>query len=199
MLISHRYKFIFVHVQKTGGTSITAALAKYCDESDFEFLRRHNLDQHAYASDAIRVLGRETWDSYFTFAFERNPWDKCLSLYYYQLQNWSVYRKPFRPQRPTFQQWFYPFGMMVKKLTPSIDMYSHKGEICVDFVGRFERLREDFAEVCQRIGLPPTELPQENKSELRESRGYREHFSPPMRKRIERIYRREIEAFGYSF
>ena len=32
--------------------------------------------------------------------------------------------------------------------------YVEDGELCVDFVIRYERLAEDLAEVCRRVGLP---------------------------------------------
>jgi len=199
VLISQRHKFIFVHVQKTGGSSVWRALAPFCDPADFELMQRHRLHSHSPASQVIEALGRDIWDEYFTFAFERNPWDKCLSLYYYQLQNWERYRKPFRPRQPTFRQWFYPYGFLVKKMRPSIKMYSVDGRPCVRFLGRYERLAEDFAEVCRRIGIPAVQLPVANKSKLRETGDYRPHFTEPMRRRVERVFRREIELLGYSF
>lgn len=199
MLISHRHKFIFVHVQKTGGSSIWRALAPLCDPSELTLAERSGLHSHSPASEIIRVVGRDVWDSYFTFAFERNPWDKCLSLYYYQLQNWHRYRKPFRPRQPTFRQWFYPYGLLPKKLKPSSCMYSENGKMCVKFLGRYERLADDFAEVCRRIGLGSVTLPVANKSQLRREPGYREHYTEPMRRRVERVFHREIELLGYSF
>ena len=199
MLISHRHKFIFVHVQKTGGSSIWRALAPFCDPSDFALMQRYWLHSHSTATQIMRVVGRQIWDDYFTFAFERNPWDKCLSLYYYQLQNWHRYRKPFRPRNPTFRQWFYPYGFLVKKMRPSFEMYSDEGQICVKYLGRYERLQEDFAEICQRIGLGKVDLPVSNKSQLRTDPGYREHYTTPMRRRVERVFHREIELLGYSF
>ena len=199
MLISQRHKFIFVHVQKTGGSSIWRALKPFCDASDFALIERHGLSSHATAGQIIEAVGREVWDEYFTFAFERNPWDKCLSLYYYQLQNWDRYRKLFRPRNPTFRQWFYPYGFLRKKLKPSIRMYSEHGQPCVKFLGRYERLAEDFTEICRRIGIGPVNLPVRNKSRLRQGSDYRPHFTEPMRRRVERVYHREIELLGYSF
>jgi hypothetical protein len=162
-------------------------------------MQRYRLHSHSTASQIIRVVGRQVWDDYFTFAFERNPWDKCLSLYYYQLQHWHRYRKPLRPRNPSFRQWFYPYGFLVKKMRPSFDMYSEDGQISVKYLGRYERLAEDFGEICRRIGLSGVELPIFNKSQLRTDPGYRDQYTAAMRHRIERVFHREIEVLGYSF
>lgn len=197
MLISHRHRFIFVHVQKTGGTSVTAALYRFCDQEAIDQARRGGLLVHSTAQDIIRVFGREVWDSYFTFAFERNPWDKTLSMYYANLE--SGYNKILRPRKPSFRQWMYPFGIWPKKLKPSIDLYSLDGQVAVDYLGRYERLHEDFAAICQRIGLEGVDLPHRNPSQLRNDAKYREHYTPWLRRRVEQVYAREIDALQYAF
>src|SRR4026209_3030482 len=98
MLISHRHRFIFIHVPKTGGSSVTAALRPFCEPETLETARQRGLKVHSTARDVIRAFGRDVWESYFTFALERNPWDKCLSLYFSHLQN--GYRKFMRPRQP---------------------------------------------------------------------------------------------------
>ena len=199
MLLSHRHKFIFVHIQKTGGTSITAALKPYCDATALAQIKESGLAVHSGAAEIIQVLGRDMWDEYFTFCFERNPWSKCLSLYLYQLEHWDWYRKPLRPRRPTFWQWFYPFGLWRKKLKPSFDQYSVDGQIAVDFLGKYENLKDDFAAVCKQIGLPNVELPHRNKSKLGNTFEYRRQYTARMRRRIGRIFHREISLLRYSF
>lgn len=199
MLLSHRHKFIFVHVQKTGGTSVMQALRPFCDPHALEEIARAGLPAHASAKQIIDVFGRALWDEYFTFAFERNPWDKCVSLYYYQLAHSHRYSKPLRPRNPTFAQWLYPFGFWPKKLKPSFERYEVDGQVGVKFLGSFENLAADFAEICRRIGLENVSLPLANKSRLRTEGGYRQHYSERLRKRIARVFHREIALRGYTF
>ncbi len=199
MLLSHKYKFIFVHIQKTGGTSVATALRPYCEEQALAQVREAGLTAHSGAEQIVEALGRNMWDEYTTFCFDRNPWAKCLSLYFYQLQYWDRYRKPFRPRQPTFRQWFYPFGVWSKKLKPSFAQYSIGQELAVDYLGKYENLQEDFARVCQQIGLPDVRLPHRNKSKMRTTENYRGQYTSSMRRRVGRVFHREIELLDYSF
>ena len=87
-IVSNKYRFIFIHIPKTGGTSIAepdyeggnGALAGYLGEQDYAqagHIRAVGLKQRIGAS----------WDQYFKFAFVRNPWDRLVSLYHYFLQD----------------------------------------------------------------------------------------------------------------
>ena len=69
-MISHEHKFIFVQINKTGGTSVRHALLP---ESG-----RENVHQFAqfYKKHCPKVF-----DKYFKFAFVRNPWDRVVSQY----------------------------------------------------------------------------------------------------------------------
>ena len=61
--------FTFVHIQKTGGTSIRVALG----------LPKVPPGKHWSAARHRAALGREEWERRFTFAFVRNPWDRLVS------------------------------------------------------------------------------------------------------------------------
>jgi Sulfotransferase family len=87
---------VFVHVWKTGGTSVTRCLQDELAIASLrgavgvaERLRRSfryrvmnapRLGKHAYAIDVRRSVGAE-FDRLFSFAFVRNPWDWLVSLY----------------------------------------------------------------------------------------------------------------------
>ena len=198
MLISHQHRFIFIHVQKSAGNSIIAALEPHC-EIAAEELNRRGFPRHAHAAQVRDAVGKRVWDTYFKFAIERNPWDKVLSSYYYQLQNWNRFRKWYRHPWPTFDQWIYPFGFWPKSLPSSFPMYSLVGRPAVDYVGRYETLEQDFATICRQIGLPQLGLPLENRSALRPATSYRDAYTSRTRRRVARVYHREIEHFGYAF
>ena len=106
VIASHQHRFIFLKTRKTAGTSVEIALSKVCGPDDIiteispedEALRREAggrppqnfqsppLPRKAYnhmGAKAVRELvGEQTFDDYFTFAIERNPWDAVVSLYF---------------------------------------------------------------------------------------------------------------------
>ena len=83
MLISHDHKFIFIHIGKTGGTSIERVLCDYLGKNleDTEKAPDGEWWKHIWARGMRRRVGEKVWDDYFTFAFVRNPFDMVLSLY----------------------------------------------------------------------------------------------------------------------
>jgi len=86
MLLSNRYQFLFVHIAKTGGTSIRGALQRYrwrdpyylpqWVASKMSGLTGHRsaikLPRHCKAITAQEMLPRDTYNALFKFAFVRN-------------------------------------------------------------------------------------------------------------------------------
>ena len=80
-------------------------------------------------------------------------------------------------------------------------MFQHKlvtdldGKVRLDFIGRFERLEEDFKKLCGKIGLNVS-LPHLNQSQHRD---YRSYYTPELRDRVGEFFKRDVELFGYTF
>ncbi|RME94688.1 MAG: hypothetical protein D6773_19320 [Alphaproteobacteria bacterium] len=145
--------------------------------------------EHMPAWRVRTYVGEEIWASYYKFSFERNPWDRQVSWYYYKTKS--------KPVRPSFEK----FNADKRKAyVENFDLYSIDGEPCLDFIGRYESLEEDFASVLAAIGLKgKVTLPRANRSEARDERSYREYFDEALRDKMADWYAREIALFGYSF
>lgn len=96
MIISHSRKFIFVHVRKTAGESITEALTPYLASTDLTIgttfrgkvaarihPKRTPFNKHTQARFLRSHLPQDVWTPYFKFAFVRNPVDRTQSFYRY--------------------------------------------------------------------------------------------------------------------
>ena len=179
--------FEFVHINRTGGTSIVKALGL-----PFE---------HKTALEIIGRMGQAQWDKRFSFAFVRNPWDKVVSHYHHRVQinltELGVKTIPFntwvgetyRDQNPAY----YDPPLM---FAPQLDWISGQdGALLVDFVGRFERLEADFSAVAGRIGRSVS-LPHLNSSIHKR---YREYYNDEAATIVAAWFRNDIDAFGYTF
>ena len=216
MLLSHQKKFLFVHIAKTGGTSVRAALQKHrwrdpyyapiWIASKLSGLVNHEvgikLPRHAKAIAAKEMLPRDFYESLFKFAFVRNPWDLQVSSYHHirrerpQLlmpnETFEQFlRRKLDPSRP----WQYHIDTSI---TPQSDyLVDLKGNLIVDFIGHYETLQQDFDECCRRIGIPKIELPHRRKADDRLA--YRDYYTPETQALVTKAFARDIEILGYEF
>jgi hypothetical protein len=102
MLVSHRARAIFVHIQKTAGSSIEAALRDHDPEAGPHLVGGR---RHVHAVELRDVVGPDVWGRYFKFAFVRNPWDRLLSWYQMcvQAQQPNAFCRYVRDGFPTFE------------------------------------------------------------------------------------------------
>ncbi len=69
------------------------------------------------------------------------------------------------------------------------------GNVIVDFIGKFEKLEEDFGKVCEKIGVK-AELSKSNKSNHGH---YQNYYNDETKNKIGKIYEKDIAMFGYTF
>ena len=215
MLVSHTHKFVFIHIYKTAGTSVAKALAPYNvsphKRRTARLLKRLRAPfpptwdpglsvDHKTAIESRDRLGAETFDDFFSFSFVRNPWDWQFSLYQYVLRNADHAQHDHFLQMGSFNryvQWLCEDEVAHRDDRCQSDfLCNEQGELMVDFVGRFESLASDFADVCQRIGIKAT-LPRLNSS--RDRVDYRSRCNDRSAELIAIRYASDIERFGYRF
>jgi hypothetical protein len=140
---------------------------------------------HMPASLVRERIGAEAWESMFRFCFERNPWDKAISFYFWRTRRLDV--------RPSFEEWATTPGSLVSERS----LYMIDGALAVDFVGRYETLDTDLQTALDRVGVrAPGPLPRA-KSEHRPT-GARTPISEAADAVIRREFAWEIEHFGYT-
>lgn len=205
-MVSHKHKFIFVHVPKTAGNSIQNHLIEYSEDNIkvSEAQAQYNIDSKSYldrfeirSSDEKFKIHKHTtlnqyyvkWreeyediEGYFKFGVIRNPWDRAISYYFWKGHK-SFNKRKF--MNDLFQRscadYFY------------VEKYKdHK----LDYVIRFENLQEGFNTVCDRIGIPQQQLPFANKSKHKH---YTEYYDEETKQIVAKKYARDIDYFEYKF
>lgn len=217
MLLSLKHNFLFVHIAKTGGTSIRQSLLRQQWNDPYRiplFLcsrisrwTGHKLGikfpRHAKAIAAQEMLPRELYDQLFKFAFVRNPWDL-------QVSSWHHLRR----ERPHLVEHCKSFSEFIRyKLDPEREYQFHidtsiewqsdylidlHGKLIVDFVGRYEHLAENYLEVCERIGIKPPKLLHKREAKDRD-KDYRSYYDADTAERVARYFEPDISRFDYQF
>lgn len=201
MIISHKYKFIFIKTYKTAGTSLEAYLSDCCGESDvvtdiYPPVPGHrprnagSFYNHMPAFEVRRMVGASAWDTYFKFCVERNPWDKALSFYWMER-----FRNGGQLNIDTFLE--------RDQIGINWPLYTDEtaARLIVDRILQYESLEDELARLFGELGVPWSgALGYRAKSEYRQDRRpYREVLTPHQAGIITKRFAKEIEQHGYQF
>lgn len=187
-----RWRCVFIHVPKTAGSSVARAL--------FGAESRHV----PYVEYETANPGK--FHAYFKFAFVRNPWDRLVSAYFFLRDGgmnavdgeWSTRHMAHHDNFGEFVR----NGLSDRAIAdfPHFLPQSHfiadaRGQVMVDFVGRYENLAGDFGSIARRLGLA-CPLPRSNESRHAH---YTTYYDSETRDLVGRLYARDTYIFGYRF
>jgi hypothetical protein len=210
MLISYSHKFLFVHVWKAAGTSIRETLRPFSHDP---LLTRPNrilravrlpwtwptsksrvFDSHIPARGLRDKLPRAVFQDLFKFAFVRNPWELLVSRYHYILQSPTHSLHTTVKQLGDFSAYLRWLFQHDKRQQQDF-LVDERGQLLVDFVGRFERLEADFSEVCRRLRIcaPLKSL------NMSQHCDYRTYYDRRTLQLVADNFRHDIERFAYTF
>lgn len=178
-----------------GAQNIYEGFNKYSIKDIFKFLLKNGKKKYKFAphNDAKYIKGRvskEVWDTYYKFCFDRNPWDKAVSSYFYQNgeKKWGSF------------EWFIKSGDLF--YTKGFDLYSINGVVAVDKVYKFEELKESLQDISKKLNLKqPISLPEKkaNSRTRSDKRHYSEILSDEESRMIKTMYAREIDLLNYKY
>jgi hypothetical protein len=211
------YRAIYLWIPKVACSSFKTAFAQLLGLS----VEKAHGDPHRIRFPSpVRNerLQRFFYPGFFRFGFVRNPWDRLVSCYRDKIKN-EVGGYTHFSLRPGVANCLarydafvadMPFDAFVAAVAsiPDDDADEHfraqhtfltnrKGEVVADFVGRYERLADDFEVVRKKTGLPAVELPRLQAA--RTVAKYAAYYTPKTRDIVAERFRRDIELFGYEF
>tara|TARA_R110000787_G_scaffold16774_5_gene52583 strand:+ start:3382 stop:3993 length:612 start_codon:yes stop_codon:yes gene_type:complete len=201
-MISHKHKFIFIHVPKNAGTSI-----------EISFKRNGHADEYFPQNVEVHhdFVDKKIANSYYTFAVKRNPWDRFISIWSY----WTInsegsprgeaigagYRnislQKFANVLPIIENTVkekYPLAMV--HFMQQTELNQLPPYVTVDMWIEYNNIQEDFNTVCDKIGIPHQKLPHYNKTKHKH---YTEYYDDETKQLVAEKYAKDIEYFGYKF
>jgi len=199
MLISKDKQFVFFHIPKTAGGSITALLSKYTDKqidikdkSKQGWMAPYHVNTKKQSFNSMHSFvdphyNKHNCKDMFSFSFVRNPYTRIISLYKFLK----------RYKHLTFLG-FCQYLNVNKQV--NVNQYKYltlQNEIPLDFVGRYENIKEDFNYVCEEIGIPERyiDLGFEHKQDLI---NYKDYYCDESKKIIDEIFDMDFKTFNYK-
>jgi len=212
MFISHKYKVIFVHIQRTGGNSIQ----KIFEQFDPDLVAKVNIDanrlKHCFASDIKNAIADDIFQSYLKFSVIRNPYDRMVS-WYCKIKHQTIDEPLAQDAKMLGDKVmlevnkhasnFAEFLKLPKNHslfdrfhTNQYDYIAENDIVLVDRILRFENLASDFAILADEIGFAG-KLLHANKS--KRNSDYKNYYNETTQKAIFQRFKRDFDYFGYGF
>jgi hypothetical protein len=229
MILSHKYKFIFIKTAKTAGTSIEVFLSKRCGPQDVVTpivppIQGHQARNYeGFINPVPEILGRPgKFLSTLRYSItSRNKFYNHMPAR--EVKNrvpsgiWNGYFK-FCVERNPWDKVLSHYHMHTAREggSLSLDEYLARGRfpinyfrytdrsgktVIVDRVVRYENLLPELGEVFAHLNIPfDGTLDVAAKSEYRaDRRPYQEVFNDEQRRTVEKAFAKEIELYGYRF
>lgn len=199
-MINNHHKIAFIHINKTGGSSIERALGW-----------RNISPTHSTLKEL--TLKHKNIDKYYKFSFVRNPYSKMVSQYHHRKQN-MVDQKVINLNFKDWVKNLDELGFKIKGTGNQLAWLSNqewvwdedkqiytkrpeKIEIGVDFIGFFEALNEDWKHLQNEVGINPLlKLPHIRKSNHAH---YSEYYDDETQEIVYTRFKDDFEYFNYKF
>jgi hypothetical protein len=206
-----QYELVYLCTPKVACSSIKYALASLRFGRDLDPFGRDqalHIHEDIFIGRSLDVISAKFQD-YFKFSFVRNPWDRLVSCYYSKVWQQETMlphlrKLGFHPQMQ-FKEFVttvcqIPDDQADEHFKSQYALITNKGEIAPDFVGRFERLSEDWEKLRlhlqSRLNRMLPHLPHVNHQPRAP---YQSHYDKRLEGMVAARYRPDIEFFYYHF
>ena len=217
MIVNNSRKFIFVHVPKAAGTSVTRELSRYTTFRDLEiggsrygekmqdmYAARFDLRKHSPARIIAAKAGTAAWRDFFVFGFVRCPYARAYSLYRF-LNRWRDGPHHARVAALSFDQ-FVNSDLVTKGLIEIARPQAYwltdaEGRLLegIDFIGRVDRFEEDFSFILSTITRRPTPYRTTERSNASASPDeWRSAMTSSTKSTIEAVYAEDFALFEFA-
>ena len=206
VLVSHKYKFIYIKNIKVAGSSVESFFGKYCIDPKKEYNYNDAINEHIDEfgiigsrttgckdsdkwknhknAETIRNdLGKEKFDEYLKFCVIRNPYDKMVSRYHWDNSKLS-------------------FTEFVKtKHNNNLHIHSINGKSVCDYFIRYEYLEEDIKTLCKKLNIDSYDLsllPKHKSTQRKNKIHWSNYYNDETKNIVYNKHKKEFELFGYD-
>ena len=192
-MISHNDpKFLFIHLPKNAGSSVTKVLANYIGV-DREQLRPQEY-KFIYSRDIPKILDGKQ-DDYYIFTVTRNPWERVVSYFHYLQQ---IRQPPHNlPKNVKFINWVKARGFrtLQTQMSQLSDDFPCNVSTHINYVARLERLSDDWPKICEGMGIS-CEMMHDKKSKHKH---YSDYYNDETKDIVYKFYKDDVDCLGYKF
>ena len=214
MIISPGRNYIFVHIPKTGGTSLALALEDRAHRDDIligdtpKAQRRKarlgklrsggRLWKHSTLADIEGALGPRDMDDMFVFTLVRNPWDRMVSYYHWLRTQEFDHPAVTLARRSGFEAFVLDDHTRATFKNAPYASYvtDAQGIERANTYVRLEALETDLEPVWDHLGFR-LDIPHANRSDR--PRDYRAAYDDRTADAVARMCATDIARFGYHF
>jgi len=228
MIISHKYKFIFIKTRKTAGTSIEVYLSQFCGEEDvvtpiFPYVPPHSPKNYKGFFNPIpelmeknrqgikdimaRTLKRERFYNHMAAKIIKERISDDI---------WNQYFK-FCVERNPWDKTLSHYHMVKDRVNKNMtfDDYFQRNEFChnshiytdtqgnilADKILKYENLDAELDEVFKKLGVPfeGTLKVKAKGNHRKERKKYQDVYTEEQKEQIADIFKKEIQMHGYNF
>ncbi len=228
MIISHKYKFIFIKTRKTAGTSIEVFLSQHCAADDIATPIYPHVEPHVARNyqglwnPFPEMVYRKAWNINKTISDvlnQRKFFNHIPAKVVQARVSREIWRNYYKfcvernPWDKTLSH-YYTVNVRTQK-NLSLDAYFQQRSFCVDHpkyldehgnflvdrVVRYESLSDELGEVFEHLGIPFNgSLGVYAKGNYRKDKSpYQDVFSTSQVEVIRKAFAKEIALYGYSY
>lgn len=216
MLISKKYKFIFIANPKTA----TTAISKFLREYDAEIVANRfeedsmiiKFNEHEFPSSIQRKL-QGNYDEFTKFVFIRHPYEKVVSAYFFlkngnPLTKGSVF-KYTNSLRNFLTALLIYFNVVTARIIPfkiwslirpvkknTIYLLDNQGKFVVNYIGLTERLDNDLKLIMEKLNFDTSHFSGVSKVNPSSHKSHDDYFKKGWHKGFfDKIYKKEIMLY----
>lgn len=210
VLVSHRYKFIYIKNRKVAGSSVESFFGKYCvaptDDYKYDDATPQKISKYGIVGSRLNMNNKSAWknhktaqnikqdvppkifNTYHKFCVVRNPYDKMVSKYFHRIsrQHINISFKEFCKREDTN------------------NLYIHciNNKSVADTIIRYENLNEDIVKLCEKLNIKDYDislLPNHKNNFRKDKKHYSTYYDEETKRIIYEKHKKEFEMFGYTF